>query len=65
MPNTHVSKCTCCEDRILFLNRSLASHIEGDFLCIDMPLETLALLSYQIQDHLANSQWMTSATAEN
>lgn len=65
MPKTYVSKCSCCEGRVLFLERSFPTPVEGDFLCVDMSLENLALLSYQIQDHLTNSQWMTTASAEN
>ena len=58
MPKTTVHKCPCCEERIVSFSRSLASHIDGDYLCIDLTLEQLALLSYQIQDQLKSSSWM-------
>ena len=43
---------------LLAFPRSLASHIDGDYLCIDLTFEQLALLSYQIQDQLKTSSWM-------
>ena len=55
MSKTTVHKCPCCEERIVSFSRSLASHIDGDYLCIDLTLEQLALLSYQIQDQLKSS----------
>ena len=58
MPKTTVHKCPCCEERIVSFSRSLGSHIDGDYLCIDLTLEQLALLSYQIQDLLKTSSWM-------
>lgn len=58
MLKTTVHKCPCCEERIVSFSRSLVSHIDGDYLCIDLTLEQLALLSYQIQDQLKTSSWM-------
>ena len=52
IPKTFVEKCCCCENRILSISRSLSSGIDGVYLCIDLPLEQLALLSYQIQKQL-------------
>tara|TARA_Y100000015_G_scaffold20905_1_gene20263 strand:- start:442 stop:612 length:171 start_codon:yes stop_codon:yes gene_type:complete len=52
MPQTFVEKCDCCENRILSISRSIGSDIDGDYLCIDLTLEQLALLSYQIQKQL-------------
>ena len=52
MPKTYFEKCDCCENRILSIFRSLGSDIDGDYLCINLTLEQLALLSYQIQKHL-------------
>ena len=57
MPQTFVEKCDCCENRILSISRSIGSDIDGDYLCIDLTLEQLALLSYQIQDQLKSSSW--------
>ena len=55
MPETTVHKCHCCEERIVSFSRSLPAHLDGDYMCVDITLEQLKHLSYQIEQHLQSA----------